>query len=75
MYLLNEVNSFKENGFVRIKGFLNQTELNELMKNVIPFTKSKNDRSSYFANNFKKCLQKLCMFQFQKFFTLYNKLF
>ena len=69
MYLLNEVNSFKENGFVRIKGFLNQTELNELMKNVIPFTKSKNDRSSYFANNFKKCLQKLCMFQFQKFYS------
>lgn len=69
MYLLNEVNSFKENGFVKIKGFLSQTELNELIKNVIPFTKTKNDCASYFANNFKKCLLKLCMFQFRKFYS------
>ena len=69
MYLLNEINSFKENGIIKIKGFLNQSEVNEIIKKIIPFTTSKNDQTSYFANNFKKNLLKLFKFQFSKFLS------
>ena len=35
MYLLNEIDSFKENGIIKIKGFLNQSEVNEVIKKII----------------------------------------
>jgi len=64
MYLLNEIDSFKENGIIKIKGFLNQSEVNEVIKKIIPFTTSKNDQTSYFASDFKKNLLKLFKFKF-----------
>jgi len=69
MYLLNEINSFKENGIIKIIGFLNQSEVNEIIKKIIPFTTSKNDQTSYFANDFKKNLLKLFKLQFSKFLS------
>ena len=61
MNLLNEIDLFKENGIVKIKGFLNQSEVDTVIKKIAPFTKSKNDQNSYFASDFKKNLLKLLM--------------
>lgn len=69
MNLLNEIDLFKENGIVKIKGFLNQTEVNTVIKKISPFTKSKSDPNSYFASDFKKNLFKLFKFQFSKFLS------
>lgn len=69
MNLLNEIDLFKENGIIKIKGFLNQSEVDETIKKINPFTKSKNDHNSYFANNFKKNLLKLFNFQYSKFLS------
>ena len=69
MVLLNEIDLFNENGIIKIKGFLNQSEVDETIKKINPFTKSKNDHNSYFANNFKKNLLKLFNFQYSKFLS------
>ena len=69
MNLLNEIDLFKEDGIIKIKGFLNQTEVDNIIKKMIPFTKYKNDQTSYFASNFKKNLFKLFKFDFSKFLT------
>jgi len=69
MNLLNEINSFKENGFVKIKSFLSQHEVDEVINAVTPFINFKNDKNTYFSTNFKKNLIKLCKFEFTKFLS------
>ena len=58
---------FKKNGIIKIKNFLNQSELEKVIKGVSPFIGSKGEKTTYFSNSFKKNLFKLFKFQFSKF--------
>ena len=61
------LDSFKKNGIIKIKNFLNQSEVEKVIRGVRPFLGSKGEKTTYFSNSFKKNLFKLFKFQFSKF--------